>query len=197
MQGIQVSLGRIKLYLEWLKQKVYLDNKAKTSKGIRAVARGEVYKCNLGRGIGSEEDKERPCLIIQNNVGNLRSPNTIVAPITSHAGEPKVSVPVIGNYEYIDKSDNVEKTLNGYILLGNIVTVSKARLGQKIAILVNEMPEVNERILVSLGMYKDYNNMKKSITKNKLFIKKILSEKYKLENEKRNLEEKIKRISNT
>ena len=37
--------------------------------------------CKLGIGIGSDMQKE-PCVIIQNNIGNQRSGNTIVAPIT-------------------------------------------------------------------------------------------------------------------
>ena len=36
----------------------------------------------IGCGIGSEMQKERPALIIQNNIANLRSGNTIVIPIT-------------------------------------------------------------------------------------------------------------------
>jgi len=42
----------------------------------RFVTRGQVYKCDLGVGIGSEMQKERPCVIIQNNIGNYKSGNT-------------------------------------------------------------------------------------------------------------------------
>lgn len=49
---------------------------------ILTIKRGPVYRCNFGCGIGNEMQKERPALIIQNNIANLRSGNTIVIPIT-------------------------------------------------------------------------------------------------------------------
>lgn len=47
------------------------------------VKRGEVWLIDLGIGVGSEQDGIRPCLIVQNNVGNLHSTTTVVCPITS------------------------------------------------------------------------------------------------------------------
>lgn len=49
---------------------------------ILTIKRGQVYLCNFGCGIGSEMRKERPALIIQNNIANSRSGNTIVILIT-------------------------------------------------------------------------------------------------------------------
>ncbi len=48
---------------------------------LLTIKRGQVYRCNFGCGIGSEMQKERPALIIQNNVANSRLGNTIVIPI--------------------------------------------------------------------------------------------------------------------
>src|SRR3712207_7639950 len=48
----------------------------------RIVKRGQVYDCLLGIGVGSEESKKRPCVILQYDSANAKSPNTIVAPIT-------------------------------------------------------------------------------------------------------------------
>lgn len=47
------------------------------------VSRGEVWQCQLGENIGSEQNESRPVLIIQNEVANKVSPNTIIAPLTS------------------------------------------------------------------------------------------------------------------
>lgn len=43
--------------------------------------RGEIWWVALDPVIGSETGKERPCLIVQNDVGNKSSDTTIVAPL--------------------------------------------------------------------------------------------------------------------
>lgn len=50
---------------------------------IRKVLQGEIYTCDLWGAVGSEENKQRPCLIIQNNIGNKFSPTTVILPISS------------------------------------------------------------------------------------------------------------------
>lgn len=42
-----------------------------------------IYMVDLGEGIGSIQGGVRPCLILQNAIGNAHSPTTLVAPITS------------------------------------------------------------------------------------------------------------------
>lgn len=54
---INIDLSKTQRYLEWVKTKLYLDTKSNNARG-RVVKRGEVYRCNLGMGIGSEECKE-------------------------------------------------------------------------------------------------------------------------------------------
>jgi len=46
------------------------------------IRRGDVILVNLEPIIGSEKGKTRPCVIIQNDIGNKYSPLTIVAVIT-------------------------------------------------------------------------------------------------------------------
>ena len=72
--SINIDLIKTQRYLEWFKTKLYLDSRASNARR-RVVKRGEVYKCNLGMGIGSEECKERPCVIIQYDAGNVNSSN--------------------------------------------------------------------------------------------------------------------------
>ena len=78
---MKIELGQVQKMLEWLKTKLYLDSIAQNACS-RAIKRGQVYRCNFGCGIGSEMQKERPAVIIQNDVANSRSGNTIVIPIT-------------------------------------------------------------------------------------------------------------------
>jgi len=44
------------------------------------IKRGELWLVNLDPTIGHEIKKSRPALIIQNDLGNLYSPLTILAP---------------------------------------------------------------------------------------------------------------------
>lgn len=78
---MKIEFGQAQKMLEWLKTKLYLDSIAQKAR-LCTVKRGQVYRCNFGCGIGSEMQKERPAVIIQNDVGNNRSGNTIVIPIT-------------------------------------------------------------------------------------------------------------------
>lgn len=92
-----ISLSKTQQYLDWLKTKLFLDSNAESAKK-RVVKRGEVYKCNLGIGIGSEESKERPCVVLQRDKANLESPNTIVAPITHTSSTLPVVIPISPKY---------------------------------------------------------------------------------------------------
>ncbi|MBM3465538.1 MAG: type II toxin-antitoxin system PemK/MazF family toxin, partial [Armatimonadetes bacterium] len=47
------------------------------------MRRGEVYLVDFGTPRGSEPTGVRPALIIQNDIGNDKSPTTIVSVITS------------------------------------------------------------------------------------------------------------------
>ena len=55
------------------------------------VKRGEIYYAALDPVLGSETGKTRPVLIIQNDVGNLYSPTTIVAVITEYSEKSNLS----------------------------------------------------------------------------------------------------------
>jgi mRNA interferase MazF len=43
--------------------------------------RGEIWRVNLDPTVGNETAKKRPCVILQNDVGNARSATTMVAPL--------------------------------------------------------------------------------------------------------------------
>lgn len=163
-----IDLSRTQQYLEWLKTKLYLDSNAKNAQK-RIVKRGEVYKCNLGQGIGNEECKERPCVIIQNDAGNVSSPNVIVAPITHTESKLSIVVPIANQY---DNSGNI--ILDGNVLLGNIVCVSKARLGDYIAKLPpKEMKKVDEAISISIDIKRHYDTLKNILNDKLDYINKL------------------------
>ena len=52
----------------------------------RVLKRGDIYYADLSgieQLLGSEQSGKRPVLVIQNDVGNMHSPTTIVAILTS------------------------------------------------------------------------------------------------------------------
>ncbi|MHB8918727.1 MAG: type II toxin-antitoxin system PemK/MazF family toxin [Desulfocucumaceae bacterium] len=148
------SRDRVFLYLDWIKQKLLLDARSINAKK-RIVSRGQVYKCHLGRGVGQEEEKERPCVILQNNSQNKTSPNTIVAPITRTTSTINVVVPMATQY----KSDG-SILLEGNALLGNVMTVSKARLGDYVTEIPKpEMKQIDEALLISVGLIDKFTSL--------------------------------------
>lgn len=49
--------------------------------GNLVYKRGEIWWVDLKPVIGYETDKERPCLILQNDIGNRNGSTTIIAPL--------------------------------------------------------------------------------------------------------------------
>lgn len=186
---MQIDFSKTNRLIEWLKKMIYLDTTV-VSAQKRVVFRGQVFFCELGEGIGSEETKERPCIIIQNNLGNKNSGNIIVAPITNGGLLSSISVTIPSNkYKYTDKT-GTQLYLSGNILLGNIVTVSKARLGNFIVDLSKEkslMEEVDEKIIISIGLYSKFKKLNDTISADKITIEK-------LKNQRNSLTEKLKNI---
>ncbi len=88
--------------------------------GRATIRRGDLVVVNFEPVSGSEQGGIRPALIIQNNEGNLYSPTTIVAAITSRnhnknypfnvsvskkeSGLPKDSIIMLNQIRSIDKS---------------------------------------------------------------------------------------------
>jgi len=51
------------------------------------VRRGDVVVVDLDPTEGSEQRGRRPCLVVQNDVGNENAPTTIVVPFTTSSGD--------------------------------------------------------------------------------------------------------------
>ncbi len=168
---MKIRLDKAQKHLDWLKELLFLDFHNKSARK-RVVRRGEVYECHLGKGIGNELEKNRPCVIIQNDIANKKAGTTIIAPITNTPGPKKICVEIIGDYPY---HRNKPKKLQGYINLSHMKSVSKARLGDQITNLKEEINELDEKILSSLGLYKKY---KRTIDKDKKYIKKVNDKNY-------------------
>lgn len=170
-----MKLNRVQQYLDWIKTKIYLDyNSEKAAK--RIVKRGFVYECYFGRNVGSEQEKFRPCVVLQGIDGNRNSPNTIVAPITHTNSHLDIVVPIS------DKLDiNGNKILDGHVLLGNIITVSKSRLGAEITQLTkDEMKIVDTALMKSIDLFWRYEKLQSIINDKDVYIKKLIKQRNEL-----------------
>lgn len=175
---MNIDLTKTQQYLEWLKDKLYLNAIAPSAKN-RVIYRGQVYRCKFGIGIGSEECKERPCVILQYNSANRTSPNTLVAPITHTTSTIPVVVPIAAK---VDASGNV--ILDGNVLLGNITCVSKARLGDYVTDLTpNEMKAVDKAISISLNINHYYQTLQNDYNDKLQYIEKLRESRSKLQSD--------------
>jgi mRNA interferase MazF len=113
-----------------------------------AVHRGEIYYADLDPVVGSETGKNRPVLIIQNDIGNAYSPTTIVAVVTEYS-DKKARYPICVS---ITKDAGLEK--DSTVNLAQIRTIDKKRLrGALVATLSDEqMEKVNQAIKNSLAL---------------------------------------------
>ena len=109
--------------------------------------RGEMYYADLGQGIGSEQEGNRPVLIIQNDVGNKYSPTVIVAAITSKS-DAKAKLPT---HYYLDAESGLE--VPSIILFEQLRTIDKKRLSSYIGKLDEQhIPGINHCLSVSIGL---------------------------------------------
>jgi mRNA interferase MazF len=96
------------------------------------INRGDIFLIDLEPVKGSEQGKVRPCLIIQNNIGNKHSSTTIVSAITSKGDD---------SYPFLVKIDKGTANLlkDGFIQLNQIRTISKERIIKKIGSLSKDL----------------------------------------------------------
>ncbi len=110
--------------------------------------RGEVYYVNFDPTMGVEIKKTRPALIIQNDIGNTYSHATIVAAITSAKKE-------ISPYEVFLKSGEGGLQKDSIVLLNQIRTIDKKRLGKRLGMLSSEsIKRIDLAVEISLGLIK-------------------------------------------
>lgn len=85
------------------------------------IKRGDIILCDLGAGKGSEQYGIRPCVVVQNDLGNRFSPTLIVAPTTSKL--EKIKLPT---HVKIEQCDSLDK--NSVVLCEQLRTIDKVRI---------------------------------------------------------------------
>lgn len=179
---MQIELNKIQDLLEWMKTKIYLNTKVEQS-NKRYVKRGQVYNCYFGMGVGNEIQKLRPSVVLQNNIGNAKSGNIVVAPITHTYKEIPSIVKITTQY-----NTNGTILLDGYANVSNILCVSKARLEDYIRTLsTTEMKQIDVAIAVSLDLMSYYAKLKNNLEDKIKYIQKIKNERNLAQNQVREL----------
>ena len=111
-----------------------------------AYRRGDIYVANLNPFRGSEQGGRRPCLVLQNNKGNLFAPTLIIAPITSHLNKQgKATHYLLTNQKGLLTASMVE--------LEQIRTIDKSRIISYLGrIDSKDMRKIDDIICYSLGV---------------------------------------------
>ena len=110
------------------------------------IRRGDVFFARIESGIGSEQHGYRPVVVIQNDLGNLHSPTTIVAMITS---KEKNRLPT-----HVSLWNNQIGLLDqSVVMLEQVQTLDKSRFVKPIGHLSNEiMRKIDQSIACSFGL---------------------------------------------
>lgn len=111
---------------------------------MSSIKRGEIYYVNLDPVVGDEANKKRPCLIIQNDLGNLHSKKTIVVPFLKPNRYPFIVIVKPSKVNNLD----IERGLD----LSHIRSVSLQRIGNQLGILEKHYWEaIKKALLIQLG----------------------------------------------
>jgi len=112
------------------------------------VRRGDIAIVELDPTKGSEQRGTRPCLVLQNDVGNENAPTTIVAPFTTSFGDRRYP------FEVLVPASECALREDSVVLCSQLHTVS---IDHRIAEVVGSVPddtmrEVDTALEYSLGL---------------------------------------------
>ncbi|MBE8995819.1 type II toxin-antitoxin system PemK/MazF family toxin [Microcystis aeruginosa] len=113
--------------------------------GRLTYKRGEIWWVDLKPVVGYETDKERPCLILQNDIGNQNGTTTIVAPLLPG----KKTYPFVVNI-----TPTVQNGLDGdrHINLSQMRAVDSQRIKNKQGVLEDVYwEEIEKAVCIQLG----------------------------------------------
>lgn len=108
------------------------------------IKRGDIYYVNLDPTIGDEASKKRPCLILQNDLGNKYSKKTIIVPFLKPNKYPFIVVVEPSKQNNLDRQRGLD--------LSHIRSVSIERIGNKLGVLEDKyFSAIKRAVLIQLG----------------------------------------------
>ena len=120
--------------------------------GILTYKRGEIWWVDLQPTVGSETDKKRPCLILQNDIGNQNGATTIVAPLSPGSKTYAFVVNVTPTLQNGVKGDR-------HINLSQIRAVDAGRIQNKQGVLEGiYWEEIQKAVCIELGFSLTFKN---------------------------------------
>lgn len=110
--------------------------------------RGMVVEVSLDPVVGHEQGRSRPCVVVQNDVGNRFASTTMIVPLTG-AARVKAPSPI---YVPVKMGDG-GTTKDSCILCDQIRVVDQSRIGKIYGALAPEtMARLDGALLISLGL---------------------------------------------
>ena len=114
---------------------------------MEQIFRGDIVYCKLNdtdeKGVQSGE---RPCLVLQNDIGNKYAPTTVVAPLSKKVHKKYPFHVELSKDKYNLRYDSI-------VLCEQPVTISKTRINRVINNLTfNDMERVNEALRLQFGI---------------------------------------------
>jgi len=112
------------------------------------VRRGDAVVVRLDPAEGSEQRGTRPCLVVQNDVGNANAPTTIVVPFTTSFGDR------LYPFEVLVRAEEGPLREDSVALCSQIRTVSvEHRVTENLGAIPDaRMNDVDEALEYSLGL---------------------------------------------
>lgn len=111
------------------------------------VRRGEIYLIDLRNQVGSEQSGVRPAVVVQNEVGNLYSPTTIVCPLTSKNKQMSATHVEL-------TTEDAELVRDSVVLCEQVRVIDKTRIKKRLGEVTNlrKIEDINQKILISFGI---------------------------------------------
>lgn len=102
---------------------------------------------DLSNQVGSEQSGIRPAVIVQNEIGNVNSPTTIVCPLTSKKKSMSAT-----HVELTPSDAGVIK--DSTVLCEQVRVIDKTRIRKKLGEVKNlqKIEDINQKILISFGL---------------------------------------------
>ena len=113
----------------------------------KQIKRGDIYYASLNPVLGAEQGNTRPCLVVQNNIGNQHSPTVMVVPLTS---SKKSFLPT-----HVRISRTGGLVADSTALCEQVRTIDRIRFDGYVGrVDANAMEAVNDALAISMGLAK-------------------------------------------